>query len=221
MFHNKILKQYYFYFNGNLFLYLLFPGRTSHYSLHDSSRIYLPEELNVKKMHGMFIDLYKDNGIKVSYEYYRNIFNGDFNIAFGYPRTDTCSTCDTYKVKIDALNADLHSSTGLEKLTALKKDLYNLEIEKKLHLCKPQVFYTRKRAARLHAKDAAHLTEAICLDYGKKLSVPNIQTNDVYYKRQLTVCAFNVHVLNSRKSIFYLYAETQGKKGSDDVCEMV
>lgn len=31
-----------------------FKGRKSHYSIRDSQRIYLPEELNVKKMHRMF-----------------------------------------------------------------------------------------------------------------------------------------------------------------------
>lgn len=34
-----------------------------------------------------------------SYESYRHIFNTQFNISFGYPRMDTCSTCDTYLVK--------------------------------------------------------------------------------------------------------------------------
>lgn len=63
--------------------------------------------------------------------------------------------------------------------------------------------------------------EAICFDYGKNLCAPNIQTNDTYYKRQLSVYAFNVHVLSSSQSIFYLYPETEGKKGSDDVCSLV
>lgn len=31
---------------------------------------------------------------KLSLESYRNIFNKNFNIGFGYPRSDTCSYCD-------------------------------------------------------------------------------------------------------------------------------
>ena len=37
---------------------------------------------------------------KVSYEYYRAIFTDNFNIGFGYPRSDTCSTCDEDKSEI-------------------------------------------------------------------------------------------------------------------------
>ncbi|KAK9889649.1 hypothetical protein WA026_007025 [Henosepilachna vigintioctopunctata] len=54
-----------------------FRGRKSHYSLHDSSNIYLPEELNVKKMYDMFLDKNQ-----LSYETYRSIFVNHFNIGF-------------------------------------------------------------------------------------------------------------------------------------------
>ena len=37
--------------------------------------------------------------VRISYESYRTVFNRDFNIAFGYPRTDTCSACDKYVVE--------------------------------------------------------------------------------------------------------------------------
>lgn len=69
-----------------------FHGRKSHYSLHDSSKIYIPEELNVKKMYDMFEE--KD---QLSYEAYRSIFVNHLNIGFGYPRSDTCSTINTKK----------------------------------------------------------------------------------------------------------------------------
>lgn len=61
-------------------------GRQSHYSMKDAKKEYLPEYLNVKKMHKLYLDAYPDNHI--SYETYRNIFNTEFNISFGYPHTD-------------------------------------------------------------------------------------------------------------------------------------
>lgn len=79
-----------------------FKGRLSHYSLKDSRKIYLPEELNIKKMYEMFTG--ENNNEKlVSYESYRHIFNTHFNIAFGYPRMDICSTCDAYLAKVKVL----------------------------------------------------------------------------------------------------------------------
>ncbi|KAK9680904.1 hypothetical protein QE152_g38738 [Popillia japonica] len=64
-----------------------FKGRLSHYSLHDSKKLYLPEELNVKKMYSMLKEIHPS--VKISYDTYRTVFNTKFNISFGYPRTDT------------------------------------------------------------------------------------------------------------------------------------
>jgi len=47
---------------------------------------------------------------RVSYEIYRRIFNDSYNISFGYPRKDTCSTCDVHVVKLKQLNADIASA---------------------------------------------------------------------------------------------------------------
>lgn len=115
-----------------------FKARQSHYSLKDNrDKVYLPEELNIKKMHRMFMEMNPDN--KVSYQTYREIFKRDFNISFGYPRTDTCSQCDefTAKLKIAAGN-----DTEIKKLQA----------EKELHLRKATTFYDRKKKARLRAR---------------------------------------------------------------------
>lgn len=51
--------------------------------------------------------------------------------------------------------------------------------------------------------------------------MPNITTNDVYYKRQLTCISFNIHVLAPNDAVFYVYNETVAKKGADDVCSML
>lgn len=63
--------------------------------------------------------------------------------------------------------------------------------------------------------------EAICIDFGRNLPIPNVSTNDVYYKRQLSLYVFNITILSTGESIFYLYTEAAGKKGSDDVCSLV
>jgi hypothetical protein len=37
-------------------------------------------------------NMYKDIKLpEIFYEYYRKVFNNDFNIKFGYPRSNTCS----------------------------------------------------------------------------------------------------------------------------------
>ena len=46
---------------------------------------------------------------------YRDIFNGEFNLGFALPRTDTCATCDKLALKV-------RSSEGAEK-EKLEKEL--------------------------------------------------------------------------------------------------
>lgn len=41
------------------------------------------------------------------YETYRQIFKNNFNIGFGYLRTDTCSTCDEFTVQKKNLELEL------------------------------------------------------------------------------------------------------------------
>lgn len=70
-------------------------GRRSHYSKHDSKKIYLPDTLDIQKLYNLYKEAHPNN--HVSYDSYRNIFNSNYNIGFGYPRTDTCSNCDEFK----------------------------------------------------------------------------------------------------------------------------
>ncbi|KAJ8885858.1 hypothetical protein PR048_012064 [Dryococelus australis] len=62
-------------------------GRISLYSLCDT---------NVKKLHDIFNEKYPTTN--VSYSSYRAVFVTKYTISFGYPRTDTCSTCDEYNI---------------------------------------------------------------------------------------------------------------------------
>ena len=134
----------------------------------------------------------------LSYETYRSIFVKEFNISFGHPRTDTCSSCDEFKVKTKALKAEISnfqqskdSSAVLEKT----KEIEIIETENKVHRMKAEEFYNRKKTARTSRK--YETKETICMDFQKNLSVHNITTTDVYYRRQLSVFSFNIHKLLS------------------------
>ncbi|KAG8289470.1 hypothetical protein J6590_108551 [Homalodisca vitripennis] len=177
-----------------------FKPRNSHYTLTKSKKQYLPEELNVSKMFSLYKENYPKN--KVSLEKYRQIFNTNFNLSFGYPRCDTCSTCDELTVNIEsiqsklALLADNHND-----FAKLNCELFYKK--KELHLRRADSFYTIKRNARLEAQ-RDKTKEAITMDYQKNLPIPNISTNDVYYRRQLSFYLFNIHKLSDSES-FLLY----------------
>ena len=90
-----------------------FPARHSHYSRRDNAgRVYLSPELSIARLYRLFlqshdpeyIQLLEENKRRkmsheplqkirkplVSEHFYHDIFVGEFNIHFGYPRTDTC-----------------------------------------------------------------------------------------------------------------------------------
>ena len=82
-----------------------FKGRESHNSRNKSRRLFLPDTMNISKMFSLFIETNPD--VSVSYESYRTIINGSFNISFGYPRADTCSKCDELIAKLSHCDSKL------------------------------------------------------------------------------------------------------------------
>ncbi len=73
-----------------------FPARGSHYSREKNKRsMFLDSDLDCMKLW----DLYKEANpdFPVSYRIYYNIFHREYNIKFGFPRSDQCKNCDRYK----------------------------------------------------------------------------------------------------------------------------
>lgn len=91
----------------------------------------------------------------VSYESYRHIFKHQLNIAFGYPRVDTCRTCDAYLAKAKVLEEG-KKTDELKQLTILNK----------LHLTKAHAFYDRKKEAKEQSKKQQDVL-AIAMDFQK------------------------------------------------------
>ncbi|PSN40714.1 hypothetical protein C0J52_21668 [Blattella germanica] len=130
-----------------------FKPRQSHYSIRNNPRkLYLPETLTIKDMHKMFLDQYH---INVPYHVYWRTFNDKFNIAFGWPRSDTCTQCDTLNQQIDA-------STNND-------DKVKFNNEKQFHLSKAEAFYKLKRVSHpspfkittMHHQDFHNVKEAV------------------------------------------------------------
>lgn len=195
-----------------------FKGRKSHYSMKKTDRMYLPETLNIKKM----FDLFKsaNPSVEVSYESYRNIFNSNFNLCFGYPRSDTCTTCDRHSANVRCIDLEIANSNNDIDRNALIEKLRQAENKIKLHKIKASVFYKRKRTAKRKSRQLNNF-EAICMDFGKNLPIPNLTTNDIYYKRQLSFFSFNIHILSDNRVFYYTYNESVGKKGSDAVISIL
>lgn len=119
-------------------------GRKSHYLPKDSEKIYLPEELNIKKLHAFY--KYKHPENVEGYTTFRDIFEQKFNISFGYPRKDTCNVCDVYKSEVKLIENQINTCVDNETKNSLNKILKQKLIEHELHKKKCDKFYELKRS---------------------------------------------------------------------------
>lgn len=155
-------------------------------------------------------ELMKDNKNnakpKVSYDFYRKYFSTNFKLSFGYPRSDTCQTCDT-----------------LENLTSTEKDSVKkrkMETEKLLHVTKADVFYVDLRLKTDEAK--VRLVEnskidVLAIDFQQNMPLPHIPCGHVFYKRELWVYNFCINSARTGKSYFFMYDEVTAHKGQNEV----
>lgn len=76
------------------------PAEESHYSRNKNhNRKYLSPLLNINRLHQLYMEQCKerklDEKFMVKVSFYRHIFETKFNLSFGHPKSDTCSTCDS------------------------------------------------------------------------------------------------------------------------------
>jgi hypothetical protein len=138
----------------------------------------------------------------VKYDFFCRFFADNFNIRFGYPRTNTCQTCDRLKNVIDV-------ETNEESKMLL-------ETEKQVHVSKAEFFYQNLKKYEKESK-INNTTEVLCFDYQQNLPLPHVPAGDVFYKRQLWVYNFCIYSGKTGKSYFYMYDEAVAKKGKNEV----
>ena len=153
----------------------------------------------------------------VSEHYYRHIFNTEFNLGFGTPRSDTCTRCDELAIAIDAAH-------GIEK--------ENFEREQSDHQTKAKARYTMKREEKQAAKESWSGTrrrlgshhsfcskdsvDMITYDFQQNLPTPNLRHSEVFYMRQLWMYNFGIHDCVSDVGYVYVwrtYGQTRCERG--------
>ena len=136
---------------------------------------------------------------------YSDIFNYEFNFAFGYSRSDFCERHQV-AVKATAANSNL----------AEKREL---EVEHELHIRKADVFtvqineVTESAQALLPDGDTA----VLAIDYQKNLTLPLIGVSQEYCKRQLWIHNFCIHDNATSDATMFFYAKHYAKKGPNEV----
>lgn len=89
-------------------------------------------------------------------------------------------------------------------------------MEKELHLRKAQVFYTNLNELTKEAKKN-DLIDVLSFDFQQNMPLPHISSSDVFYKRQIWCYNFCINSAKSGKSYFFMYNESIGNKGQNEV----
>ena len=142
------------------------------------NRMYLPEELNVKKLHSMFLE--RNPSVPCTYNFYHKIFRTKFNIGFGSLKIDTCSVCEQFRNRIkEPLDADTKKMIVAEQM---------------LHK-----FRARRFFQELNSRPETTIT--INFDLMQNQPLPRTQIGEAYYARQLWYYMFAVVIHDEKKSI--------------------
>lgn len=197
-----------------------FPKYKSHYSRSDNiSKYYLSPLLNTARLHELYLQKYEPVQYRilqeknhenfkpvVKYEYFRKYLTENFNISFGSPKSDTCQKCDKLVKQIDAATSEEERNT--------------LQGEKSLHVVKSETFYKDLKEKSQLAKTLDYV-EVITFDYQQNLPLPVASSGEVFYKIQMWVYNFYIHVASTGKSYFFLYDETIAGKGQNEVISLL
>ncbi|KAL2098322.1 hypothetical protein ACEWY4_007529 [Coilia grayii] len=177
-----------------------FTCRASHYRRRGApGRKYLPSDLSVKKMHKLFD---QQNHDLVSYSLYYSVFRHSFNLVFGHPATDACSSCAKFqfRVKDPSLGED-------EKRRETAMYI--------LHRRRARVFYDMLGKVE-------HDAVTVCFGMMQNLVLPRTPIGQAYYSRQLYMYVFGVvlhHGKGSRQATddvhLYTWMEHENTKGSN------
>lgn len=188
----------------------------SHYCRSQTERKYLPSELNIRILLKMYNASVEGNdsidesrqvvSLKVKEGYFRRIFNRHFNLGFGNPRVDVCSTC-----------------TELNEQIKVEKDankLMDLKAKRQIHKKRAGAFFELLREEDPEIK-------ILSFDCQKNLALPKIPDQEAYYRRQLYLYNFSVVVGNSHSPLnketctSYVWTENTHKKGSNEIASCV
>ena len=117
------------------------------------------------------------------------------------PKSDTCSTCDTLKIRID-------SEEDEEKKSQLR-------LEQELHHRKAKAFqdYMKEQGEQAKAGEIS----VLAFDLQQSFPTPKLSCGPACYKRKIWTLNEGVHNLGTDTGYMYVWSEDEGNRGSDEV----
>lgn len=170
-----------------------------------SSRVYLPCDLNFKKLYTYYQQRVSEN-LHVKISYFRKMLNANYNIAFGTPLTDCCSTCLRFKEQL--------------KLTTSAEKRHKLTTENRVHLLKAKAFFRLLKYPKPN-------TVSFSFDCQKNLALPRLPDQAAYFSQQINYNNFTIVFGTSKTQLTpanvyaYLWTEVDTQKNANTIASAV
>ena len=216
-----------------------FPRQTSHYSRQDTPlKRFLNPDLNVSRMYYLYLEAHEPEVVErekeiikakkerifplplkikpvVTEHRYRMVFNRDFNLGFGLPRSDTCAKCEKLNLIIKSDPNDMGARQQLaDHQEMADKGYQTMRGDRKAASAS---WSGKSRPLGSAAFSSVDAVDMISFDFQQNLPTPNLQHNDVFYARQLWTYNFGIHDCVAEKGYMYMWDETIAKRGSAEV----
>lgn len=133
---------------------------------------------------------------------YKEIFQNQFNIGFFKPKKDRCDTCEKYK------NAD-----------DLNKE--EMQVSYDLHIFNKVTSRSLKDMDKKYVSEHKSSANMACFDFQKIFQAPSGEVSSFYYRRKLSSYNFTVYDVVNFHAINYVYDESIGSKGANEVASFV
>nr|CAH7713349.1 unnamed protein product [Callosobruchus chinensis] len=172
----------------------------SHYRRNHTTRLYLPCDLNFTKLHKIFCNKNQDVAVKLCF--FRNYVNKNYNLAFGTPLTDACSTCLQVKEKLKQAKSD--------------GEKVNIMTQQRIHTLRAKAFYDL-------LKRTDENTVMFSFDCQKNLALPKLPDQSAYFSQQINFFNFTVVCGNSQTKLTpenvksYVWLENEFAKNSNAI----
>lgn len=178
------------------------PSYESHYSRRQTDKRYLPSHYTLSQMYKEYKEKI-GNGKPVSRTIYEKLFR-ELNLSIHAPKNDTCNTCDKLAMQIRCSVGDA-------------KNVLEAALQK--HHQSADDAYKAKQNDKAAAKDEDKTT--LTFDLQQCLPTPNLASSVIFYKRQLWTFNLTVHDSKDNQPYCYMWSETDGGRGSNQIASCV
>ncbi|KAL4713410.1 hypothetical protein ACJJTC_010395 [Scirpophaga incertulas] len=132
-----------------------------------------------------------------------SFFYENFNIRPKILSKDTCNICDELRVQL--INANRRG-----------QNVSDIQEKKRMHLSQAETARSQMKADINLSKTSEDI-ECITFDMEKTLPLPRLQTNLIFYKRQLWFYNLGVHSGHTGQSYCYTWVEGVAGRGAQEV----